>query len=195
MIYLASQSPRRQELLQQLVVPFEVLTVNVHELRQKNESPIDYVRRVAREKTSAGLLQVAAQPGAVVLGADTDVVLDGMVLGKPENAQQAFAMLRTLSGQIHQVISAVCLMSAAREAHCVVSSEVHFASLSDSEVLAYIDTGEPFGKAGAYAIQGQGAAFIRSIQGSYSSIMGLPLRETYQLLMQFQLPIWPKVTS
>jgi septum formation protein len=190
MIYLASQSPRRQELLAQLAVSFDVIEVNVHELPGDGELPWDYVNRVAKEKAGAGLLQLAGQPEAIVLGADTDVVLAGLVLGKPENAQQAFAMLKSLSGQSHEVITAVWLLSAGQEQHCVVRSTVKFAELCDDEIRAYIATDEPFGKAGAYAIQGRGAAFIASIEGSYSGIMGLPLFETYQLLQRFQVPVW-----
>ena len=189
MIFLASQSPRRQELLAQLQVTFDVIDVNVHEQRQQGEAPWDYVNRVAREKAGAGLLQLTGSPDALVMGADTDVVLAGAVLGKPENAVQAFAMLRALSGQTHEVISAVWLISAGMEAHCVVRSKVRFAAITDAEIHAYIASGEPFGKAGAYAIQGRGAAFIESIEGSYSGIMGLPLRETYQLLQQFNVPV------
>lgn len=188
MIFLASQSPRRQELLAQLQVTFDVIDVDVHEQRQQGESPWDYVNRVAREKAGAGLLQLAGRPGALVMGADTDVVLADAVFGKPENAGQAFDMLRALSGQTHEVISAVWLMSAGMEAHRVVRSKVRFAALTDSEIHAYIASGEPFGKAGAYAVQGRGAAFIESIEGSYSGIMGLPLHETYQLLRQFDAP-------
>ena len=190
MIFLASQSPRRQELLAQLQVTFDVIDVNVHEQRQQGEAPWDYVNRVAREKAGAGLLQLSGHPGALAMGADTDVVLDDAVLGKPENAEQAFAMLRALSGRSHDVITAVWLMSAGQEAHRVVSSKVRFAELSDDEINAYIASGEPFGKAGAYAVQGRGAAFIESIQGSYSGVMGLPLHETYRLLQQFHVPVW-----
>lgn len=190
MIFLASQSPRRQELLAQLQVTFDVIDVNVHEQRQQGEAPWDYVNRVAREKAGAGLLQLSGRPGALAMGADTDVVLDDAVLGKPENAEQAFAMLRALSGRSHDVITAVWLMSAGQEAHRVVSSKVRFAELSDDEINAYIASGEPFGKAGAYAVQGRGAAFIESIQGSYSGVMGLPLHETYRLLQQFHVPVW-----
>jgi septum formation protein len=192
MIYLASQSPRRQELLRQLAVTFDVIDVNVREQQLPQELPWDYVSRVAKEKAGAGLLQLVGQPNAVVLGADTDVVLAGSALGKPENAHQAFAMLRQLAGQSHEVITAVWLLSAGQEQHCVVSSTVQFATISDEEIHAYIATGEPFGKAGAYAVQGRGAAFITSINGSYSGIMGLPLHETYQLLKKFHVPVWPR---
>ena len=142
MIFLASQSPRRQELLAQLQVTFDVIDVNVHEQRQQGEAPWDYVNRVAREKAGAGLLQLSGHPGALAMGADTDVVLDDAVLGKPENAEQAFAMLRALSGRSHDVITAVWLMSAGQEAHRVVSSKVRFAELSDDEINAYIASGE-----------------------------------------------------
>lgn len=190
MIYLASQSPRRQELLGQLQVAFDVIDVDVHEQRQELEKPWDYVNRVAREKAGKGLMSLAGNPHAVVLGADTDVVLDDAVLGKPDSAEQAFAMLRALSGRSHEVITAVWLMSAGQEAHRVVSSRVRFAEIGDEEILSYIATGEPFGKAGAYAVQGRAAAFIAAIEGSYSGIMGLPLYETSQLLKQFRVPVW-----
>lgn len=190
MIYLASQSPRRQELLGQLQVDFDVIDVDVHEQRQELEKPWDYVNRVAREKAGKGLMSLAGNPHAVVLGADTDVVLDDAVLGKPDSAEQAFAMLRALSGRSHEVITAVWLMSAGQEAHRVVSSRVRFAEIGDAEIRSYIATGEPFGKAGAYAVQGRAAAFIAAIEGSYSGIMGLPLHETSVLLKQFHVPVW-----
>lgn len=190
MIYLASQSPRRQELLTQLQVSYDVIEVDVHEQCQPGEVPCDYVNRVAREKAGKGLLQLAGNPAALVMGADTDVVLDDAVLGKPGNAEQAHAMLRALSGRSHEVITAVWLVSAGQEAHRVVRSRVRFAAISDDEIHSYIATGEPFGKAGAYAVQGRAAAFIASIEGSYSGIMGLPLHETYQLLRQFHVPVW-----
>lgn len=190
MIYLASQSPRRQALLAQLQVAFDVIEVEVHEARLPGESPRDYVNRVAREKAGAGLLQLQGARDALVLGADTDVVLDGNVLGKPQDAGQATAMLRALSGRVHEVITAVWLLSAGREAHCVVVSKVRFSTLSDHEIAAYVASGEPFGKAGGYAVQGLGAAFVDAIEGSYSGIVGLPLHETYRLLRQFGLPAW-----
>ena len=190
MIYLASQSPRRQELLAQLAVEFDVIEVNVQEQQLAGELPWDYVNRVAKEKAGAGLLQLAGVSDAIVLGADTDVVLAGLVLGKPENAEQAFAMLKSLSGKSHEVITAVWLMSAGQEQHSVLSSTVQFADVDDNEIHEYIASGEPFGKAGGYAIQGRAAAFIASIQGSYSGIMGLPLHETYQLLKRFHVPVW-----
>lgn len=190
MIYLASKSQRRHELLSQLGVQFDVIDVIVHEQRQPSEQPEDYVNRVAREKAGAGLLQLQGSPMAIVMGADTDVVLNDKVLGKPENSEQAYQMLKQLSGNTHEVITAVWLVSAEREAHCIVRTKVSFAKLTDQEVLDYIACAEPFGKAGAYAIQGKAAAFITSIQGSYSGVMGLPLHETYKLLQEFHVSVW-----
>jgi septum formation protein len=187
MLHLASQSPRRQELLRQIGVDFGVLQVDVPEVRQPGEPPEDYVSRVAREKAGAGLLKVMASPGAVVLGADTEVVLDDEVFGKPADAADAAAMLRRLSGRTHRVVSAVWLVSASREAHALQVSEVVFATLDEARIAAYIATGECFGKAGAYAIQGRAAAFITRLSGSHSSVMGLPLHETAMLLRQFGL--------
>jgi septum formation protein len=190
MIYLASQSPRRQELLAQLGVRFETINATVHEQLQVGESPEQYVNRVAREKAGAGLLQLGGQAQAVVLGADTDVVIDGNVLGKPADADQAAALLRRLSGRTHQVHTAVWLVSSDRERSATVSTDVRFAELTDREIADYIATGEPFGKAGAYAIQGRAAAFIAGITGSYSGVMGLPLHETSILLRNFGIPLW-----
>ena len=192
MIYLASKSPRRQELLAQLGVDFEVIDIDIHEVRQDGELPANYVSRVAREKAGAGLLQLPGNANMLVLGADTDVVLDGHVLGKPENAQQAYNMLRSLAGRSHQVITAVWVVSPARELHCIVQTQVRFATLSDAEISTYIESQEPFGKAGGYAVQGKAAAFIESIEGSYSGVMGLPIHETYLLLRNFQLPVWSR---
>ncbi|MEY3069278.1 MAG: hypothetical protein RIS14_681 [Pseudomonadota bacterium] len=190
MIYLASQSPRRQELLTQLGVRFEILDAPVHEQAQPGEHPEQYVKRVAREKAGAGLLQLGGHSQAIVLGADTDVVIDGQVLGKPADAAQAAALLRQLSGRTHQVHTAVWLLSAGREQSALVSTEVRFSALSEAEIAAYIATGEPFGKAGAYAVQGRAAAFIAGITGSYSGVMGLPLHETAVLLRNFGVPLW-----
>ena len=179
MLHLASQSPRRRELLGRLGVEFGVLDIDVPERRDPAEAPADYVRRVAREKAGAGLLRVVGVPGAVVLGADTEVVLGDEVFGKPRDERDAAAMLRRLSGRTHAVVSA------AREAQAVSASQVTFAEISEAQIAAYVATGEPMGKAGAYAIQGRGEAFIRHLSGSYSGVMGLPLHETSDLLSQF----------
>ena len=185
MLYLASQSPRRRQLLEQLGVDFAVVDVEVPEQHAPNELPEDYVSRVAHAKAGAGLARLSDVAGAMVLGADTEVVLDGQVFGKPEDAESAAAMLRQLSGRTHMVISVVWLVSAEhqREARCI--SEVRFTTLDQPTIAAYVATGEPFGKAGAYAIQGRAAAFIEHLQGSYSGVMGLPVFETARLLSEF----------
>lgn len=187
MLYLASQSPRRRELLARLGHEFGLLELDVPEQRQPGEPAEDYVRRVAREKAGAGLLKVVANPAAVVLGSDTEVVLDDEVFGKPRDAADAAAMLRRLSGRTHRVISAVSLVSPAREAQAVSVSEVSFAELEEAAIARYVASGECEGKAGAYAIQGAAEAFVTRLSGSYSGVMGLPLYETAQLLRQFGL--------
>ncbi len=185
MLYLASQSPRRRELLSLLGLSPGVLDVDVPEQRLPGEPSADYVSRVAREKAGAGLLQVVALPGALVLGADTEVVLDDEVFGKPADAQDAARMLRRLAGRTHQVITVAWLVGAGREERAVSTSELRFAPMDDAEIATYIATGEPMGKAGAYAIQGRAAAFVEHLSGSHSGVMGLPLHETYQLLRRF----------
>ena len=182
MLYLASQSPRRHELLARLGLPFGVLDLEIPEQRQPGEPPEDYVRRVAREKAGAGLLKVVEVADARVLGADTEVDLDDEVFGKPRDADDAAAMLRRLSGRTHRVVSVVWLVSASRESQVVSISEVSFAALDEATIAAYIATGEWQGKAGAYAIQGAAQAFIAHLSGSHSGVMGLPLYETAQLL-------------
>jgi septum formation protein len=185
LLYLASQSPRRRQLLEQLGVRFDTIDVDVPEVRAPGESPADYVSRVAREKAGAGLLKLAGVPGAVVLGADTEVVLGDEVFGKPADAPHATQMLRRLEGRAHRVITVVWCMSAGREERAVNESTVEFGALSEAVLAAYIASGEPMGRAGAYAIQGRAAAFIARISGSYSSVMGLPLFETAELLRRF----------
>ncbi|WIG55900.1 MAG: Septum formation protein Maf [Rhodanobacteraceae bacterium] len=183
MLWLASQSPRRRELLAQIGVAFEIIDVDVPEVRGVGESPQAYVERVAREKARAGLaIVVDRDADAVVLGADTEVVLDDRVFGKPREAAEAAAMLRALSGRRHEVVSVVRCMSAQGEHAATCTSAVTFAELDDAAIERYVATGEPFGKAGAYAIQGRAAAFIAHLSGSYSGVMGLPLFETVRLL-------------
>lgn len=185
MLYLASQSPRRRQLLEQVGIRFDAIDVEVPEVRAPGEPPADYVSRVAREKAGAGLLKLAGVAGAVVLGADTEVVLGDEVFGKPADAAHAADMLRRLSGRAHQAISVVWCVSAGREEHALSVSEVVFAPLTESAIAAYVATGEPIGRAGAYAIQGRAAAFISRLSGSYSGVMGLPLFETVELLRTF----------
>lgn len=185
MIYLASQSPRRLELLRQVGVEPGVLDVAVPELRLPGESPYDYVSRVAREKAGAGLLKVLANPDALVLGADTEVVLGDRVLGKPADANEAANMLAELVGRTHAVISVVWLLSTGRELRAQSISEVRVTALSKESIAAYVATEEWRGKAGGYAIQGRAAMFIEHLSGSYSGVMGLPLFETVGLLHAF----------
>lgn len=185
MLYLASRSPRRRELLQQLGVAYAALDVDVPEVRAAGESPEDYVSRVARDKAQAGLALLGGMDGAVVLGSDTEVVLDGEVFGKPADAAQAAAMLRRLSGRTHVVISMVWGVSASQARCEACISKVRFATLDEPGIAAYVASGEPFGKAGAYAIQGRGAAWVEHLDGSYSGVMGLPLFETARLLRGF----------
>ena len=187
MLHLASQSPRRRELLGRLGVPFGVLDLEIPEQRAPGEPAEDYVRRVAREKAGAGLLEVMTVPGAVVLGGDTEVVLDDEVFGKPRDEADAAAMLRRLSGRTHRVVSAVSLVSAEREAQAVSTSEVTFAELDEEAIARYVASGEAMGRAGAYAIQGIAQIFISHLSGSYSGVMGLPLYETACLLQEFGL--------
>jgi septum formation protein len=187
MLYLASRSPRRRELLQQLGIAHTVIDVDIPERRGEGESPEAYVSRVARGKADAGHAARGAVAGALVLGADTEVVLDGEGFGKPADAAQAAAMLRRLSGRTHSVISAVWGVDATAARRELCFSQVRFASLSEAAIAAYVATGEPFGKAGAYAIQGRAAEWIEHLEGSYSGVMGLPLFETARLLRGFGL--------
>ncbi|MEN5040285.1 Maf-like protein [Stenotrophomonas sp. TWI1149] len=187
MLYLASRSPRRNELLARLDRPFQVLDLHVPEVRAADESAADYVQRVAADKARAGLALVTHDPDAVVLGSDTEVVLDGRVFGKPADAADACAMLRTLAGRTHQVMTAVALVAAGREQGVLVVSEVTFAAIDEDRIAAYVASGEPMDKAGAYAIQGGAERYIRHLAGSYSGVMGLPLQQTEQLLQTFEL--------
>lgn len=188
MLYLASKSPRRHELLGRLGLDFRPLELDIPEQRGPGEGAEAYVRRVAREKAAAGWEQAGKMPGALVLGADTEVVLDDEVFGKPRDADDAASMLRRLSGRTHRVLSAVTLLAgSSREAQAVSSSEVTFAMITEAQIAAYVATGECEGKAGAYAIQGAADQFVRHLSGSYSGVMGLPLHETAQLLAGFGL--------
>jgi septum formation protein len=185
MLHLASKSPRRRELMLRHGYDFGVLDLDIPEAPAPGEAPEDYVRRVAREKAGAGLLRVLGQPSAVVLAADTEVVLDDRIFGKPADADDADDMLRTLSGRTHRVISSVAVVSGAREAQATNITEVTFATLDDDRIAEYLASGEWVGKAGAYAIQGRAEAFVARLAGSYSGVMGLPMFETIALLRDF----------
>lgn len=194
-IYLASRSPRRRELLKQIGVAFEVLVlrdhpgrnVDVDESQLPGESPDDHVRRVCRMKADAGwqrILQRRLRPFPV-LGADTVVCVDEVILGKPPDAAHAVKMLRLLSGREHRVLTAVAVKHDERLELVVSESRVRFAELAQADIEAYVASGEPTDKAGAYAIQGRAGAFITELHGSYSGVMGLPLYETAELLKKF----------
>ncbi|MDV7209655.1 Maf family protein [Azotobacter beijerinckii] len=189
-LYLASGSPRRRELLTQIGVPFVPLALAVDETPAPDEAPAAYVERLARNKASAGLARLADAGQAVVLGADTTVVLDGRILGKPGDRAEALAMLQALGGREHEVLTAVALAGAGRCMARVVRSRVAFRSLGAAEAEAYWATGEPLDKAGGYAIQGFAAVFVSHLEGSYSAVVGLPLCETAQLLAEFGISCW-----
>ncbi|WP_178119490.1 nucleoside triphosphate pyrophosphatase [Pseudomonas sp. SCB32] len=189
-LYLASSSPRRRELLTQIGLPFHIVPASIDETPQADESAVVYVERLAREKALAGLHFLAQRADVCVLGADTAVVLDGRILGKPADRDEALAMLQALSGREHDVLTAVAVANRDRCEAKVVSSRVTFRSVSMEESERYWDTGEPHDKAGGYAIQGLAAVFVRCVEGSYSAVVGLPLCETAALLADFSIPCW-----
>ena len=192
-LYLASGSPRRVELLEQVAIPFQRLPApGIDETPAPAERATDYVQRMASEKAQAGWLSLSpqAQASAAVLGADTSVVIDGEILGKPASEADARAMLRALSAREHRVLSAVSLVWEGQSQGRLSETVVRFASLSDALVDSYVATGEAADKAGAYGIQGQGAVLIEQITGSYSGVVGLPLRETVELLGQANVSCW-----
>jgi septum formation protein len=184
---LASASPRRRELLTQIGVPHIVTAAHIDESVNPGERPHDYVQRMARTKAQAIWAQDLSLP---VLGADTTVVLDGRVFGKPADREDAHRMLGLLSGRTHEVLTAVALASKEGLSMRVSVSAVRFRALVTEEIAAYWDSGEPRDKAGAYAIQGLGAVFIESLSGSFSGVMGLPLFETSELLRAAGVSCW-----
>jgi septum formation protein len=190
LIYLASGSPRRRELLRQIGVPFRVIGADLDETALPGESPLLYVSRLARGKAGAGWQRRPEPGGAPVLAADTAVVLDGEILGKPKGADHAMAMLLKLSGRTHEVLTAVALRTTAGIEDMVSRSLVRFRAIDPGEARAYWETGEASDKAGAYAIQGYAAIFIADLQGSYSGVMGLPLFETAALLKAAGVTCW-----
>ena len=189
-LYLASQSPRRQELLTQVGISFDILAIDIDESVKEDETAQEYVLRLAKEKAIAGW-NYDKQTKKAVLGSDTAVVINGQILGKPENDKDATRMLNLLSGMTHQVMTAVALASPGKndiqaeeyELTSIINvSDVTFKVLSKSEIVQYVQSGECDDKAGSYAIQGLAAAFITHLSGSYSGVMGLPLFETVELL-------------
>lgn len=197
-IYLASASPRRRELLKQINISYDVLLLralpprtDVDETPLPGEAPESYVARVASAKAQMGWARVVERglPEYPVLGADTTVSLDGEILGKPNDREDAEAMLRRLSGTRHLVYTAVAMAQGQQVEQRLSASLVAFKSLSEREIKNYVATGEPYDKAGGYGVQGRAAAFISRVEGSYSGIMGLPLFETVELLEQFGVSI------
>jgi len=185
-LILASSSPRRAELLQQIGVDFEIKSVEIDEMPIQGERPYDYVKRLAIEKAAA--TKAFYQDNEVlVLGSDTAVIVNGRILGKPDNKEQAMLMLRQLSGGSHIVLTSVAIIGSQQEDWLVSESKVTFSTLSDREIEWYWSTGEPKDKAGAYGIQGKAAVFIKRLEGSFSGVMGLPLYETSQLLKKVGL--------
>jgi len=180
-IILASASPRRKELLDQIKVSYQVHPVDIDETPRLNEAPAVYVQRLAAEKSAAGV----AQTGGVlpVLAADTTVVLGDRIMGKPEHLDDALSMLMQLSGKTHQVYTAVSVRGFGHSQVLSVT-DVAFRALTEQEIIAYWHSGEPLDKAGSYAIQGRASIFVESIKGSFSGVVGLPLFETAQLLSQ-----------
>ena len=200
MIYLASRSPRRRELLAQIGVKFEPLLfregprqdADTDEAVRPGEQPGDYVRRVTRLKAEAAWQRVVMRRGLQrkpVLAADTTVALAGEILGKPVDRPDAERILRLLSGTQHRVLTAVSVAFEERREIAVSESLVTFAALDDARIAAYVQSGEPFDKAGAYGIQGRAGAFVERIEGSYSGVMGLPLYETAELLRKFGIVV------
>ncbi|WP_024871692.1 Maf family protein [Tolumonas lignilytica] len=185
-LYLASASPRRRELLSLLEYPFDVLSVQVEERRDPGEAPADYVQRLACDKSQAGWLACAGEKP--VLGADTIVVFGQEVLEKPQDFADAQRILQLLSGQTHTVMTAVALSSAQGCEVILVNSQVTFRKLTQAEILRYWQSGEPADKAGAYGIQGIGGKFVSHLSGSYSAVVGLPLLETDMLLQKILSP-------
>jgi septum formation protein len=194
-VYLASQSPRRAQLLDQLGVCHAFLLAGGEEdaealeAERRGELPAAYVERVTRAKLAAARRRLAARalPAAPILVADTTVALGARILGKPTDADHARAMLAALSGRTHRVLTAVAVAAGRRTLFALNVSRVHLATVGMAEIEAYVASGEPFGKAGAYAIQGRAAAWIERIDGSYTGIMGLPLHETARLLRQVRV--------
>ncbi|OYY81195.1 MAG: septum formation inhibitor Maf [Hydrogenophilales bacterium 17-61-9] len=197
-IYLASQSPRRRELLKQIGVAFDVLPLravagrmDVVETPHADEAALDFVRRMASEKAACGWNAVETRRllRFPVMGADTAIELDGAILGKPAGRIEAQAMLARLSGRAHRVHTSVAIQHEGRQEQCVSTSLVTFATLDAATIARYLETGEYLGKAGAYGIQGRAGMFVEHIEGSYSGVMGLPLYDTAVLLRAFGLTV------
>ncbi|OPG71065.1 septum formation inhibitor Maf [Pseudomonas ogarae] len=194
-LYLASGSPRRRELLTQIGVLFTAIGADIDETPQDHETPSAYVERLARGKAEAGRRALDAGMDGCVLGADTAVVLDGRILGKPVDQADSMTMLLSLSGREHEVLTAIAILDGQRCESRVVRSLVRFRSITEQEAAAYWASGEPRDKAGGYGIQGLGAVFVAGLEGSYSAVVGLPLCETAELLGHFGIPCWQTLSA
>lgn len=190
-LYLASGSPRRTELLTQLGIEHRVFPVDIDESPNDEEAPLTLVRRLATQKAEAALSRLpnSARESGVILAADTLIAFDGKPLGKPKDLADSKAILSSLSGQEHEVITAICVADSCRAVTEHVVTKVQFAKLNENDIESYWASGEPQDKAGSYAIQGIGGRFVVSITGSYSSVVGLPLFETEQLLSSFGVSV------
>ena len=196
-IYLASQSPRRRTLIEQLGISYQAINVEVDERQQSGELPVDFVSRLASEKAQAGW-QLVSELGIPVVGADTCIVLDQKIVGKPLDQQHGIELLKRYSGKSHQVVTGIAMVGHAGgvsgapvvQQVRVNTSQVKFRAITDRECEQYWQTGEPEGKAGGYAIQGKAAAFIEKIEGSYSGVMGLPLFEFSELISEFGIQLF-----
>lgn len=184
-IYLASESPRRRELLERIGVRFATLPQGVDETPHDGESPEVFVIRLALEKARAGLARRPAGDPRPVLAADTAVVVDDRILGKPQDRSEAMAMLQRLAGRTHRVLTGVAMVDGEQEATRLSLSGVTLRPIAEAEIQAYWASGEPRGKAGGYAVQGRGGVFVEQLEGSYSGVMGLPLFEAHDLLTEF----------
>ena len=188
-LLLASGSPRRADLLRQLGVSFDICAVDIDESPHMGENPVAYVERMAIEKSAAAQVLFGER---TILTADTAIALDNEILGKPNSLAEVAEMLRKLSGREHKVLSAVCVLRGMQNELCLSASTVRFAELDNYMITEYLRCNESLDKAGGYAIQGAAAAFVESIHGSYTGIVGLPLCETRQLLERFAIPYWKK---
>ena len=182
MLVLASSSPRRREILQQAGIPFAIRPVTIDETPLAAESPRAYVSRLAREKARAAI----AQPGEIILGADTTVVIQDEILAKPCDAADAIRMLMLLSGRKHEVLTGICLRGEDRMLEDIAETSVWFAPLTVQQIEEYVATGEPMDKAGAYGIQGRASKFVERIEGCYFNVMGLPVALVYRRLLEFR---------
>lgn len=186
-LQLASKSPRRRELLQQIGVPYTTVSVDVEECHQAGERAEEYVKRLARDKAQAGF---RSYPGLATLGSDTIVVQDGTILEKPESEAHFYEMMSQLSASVHEVMTAVCICDAEKELIELSVTQVSFKTLTPDIMKAYWATGEPTDKAGGYGIQGKGAALVNEIKGSYSAVVGLPIEILIPMLEAFSIPYW-----